>query len=81
MKPDLKDGEKVIKKIDMYYSGWDCDSEAWVVENEKGERHCIGTNHGGQYVMSIAELKSFIETYEEAVKETNEAIDLLTEKN
>lgn len=73
----LENGETVLKKISLYYSGWECDETAYVVENEKGERYCVGTNHGGRYTMPVSELKEFIAEYKDAIKQTEVAINML----
>lgn len=48
------------KKIDMYYSGWECDTRLWVMKN----RDKICTNHGIYYTVSDEEFNSYRENLE-----------------
>jgi len=70
--------EEIIYQFQLYYSGWECDDKAWIVKNSNtGKVYCVGTNHGCQYNMSIAELGDFISEYKKAISDTKKAIHLL----
>jgi len=52
----------------VMHVGWECDNEAWVIENEQGDLEVKTTSHGGVYTMSMNEL-------DEKIKETKESLD------
>lgn len=56
------------KKIEMYYSGWECDTTLWVMKN--GDKIC--TNHSVYYIVSVDEFESYrnnLENYVNKLKE------------
>lgn len=63
--------------IDVLWSGWDCDSKAWLV-NDNGAMRVVATNHGGTYFADAAFLNDKIAEYEHAIKETHMMLDRLT---
>lgn len=63
--------------IDVLWSGWDCDSKAWLV-NDNGAMRVVATNHGDTYFADAAFLNDKIAEYEHAIKETRAMLARLT---
>ena len=71
---------KKIKTFDVLWSGWECDSIAWIVEDATGKRFVIMTNHGSPQLSTVAALQERIETYQQVINDTTAAIALLDAK-
>jgi len=75
IKVDGKDF-KVLKTIEVLWSGWDCDGEAWLVnDNEKNK--LVVSSHGQKYFSDKNFLENRIIDYETAIKESLELIQML----
>lgn len=60
--------ETCSNKLDMYYSGWECDTTLWIMSNS--DKIC--TSHGDHYIMSDSEFQSYKNTlicYVETLKD------------
>lgn len=68
---------KIIFNFPVYYSGWECDYEGWIMEDTDGKKFIKLTNHGEPYVASTQELESFIKDYLGAITAMEKAIKLL----
>lgn len=66
----------VIFQFDVLWSGWECDSDAWVVETDGGLA-LVMTNHGSKYFADTSELKERISSYENTIENTNKALGML----
>ena len=71
-----KKGYKVIYTFKTYWHEWECDGYGYVVKR-KGKHSIVLTSHGDPYLATKEELEQFIETYEQAITDTKEAIALL----
>jgi len=67
---------KIIYTFKTYYHAWECDGYGNVVERE-GKRSIVLTSHGAPYLATKEELEQLIETYEQAISDTKEAIALI----
>lgn len=66
----------VLKKIDVLWSGWECDASAWVVQTDEGKK-LVMSNHGSNYFAAHAELQSRINEYQKAIDESLEMLEML----
>lgn len=64
----------LVQKVTMLYAGWECDSDAWLVELADGTRRFILTDHGRAYVGSAKDLKGQIKANEAIVAAQREAL-------
>jgi hypothetical protein len=76
--PIVVDGKpyRKIMTFSVMYSGWECDSSAWVVDAD-GENKIVMTNHGKPYFSTVAELEGLISGYQQTLNETQEAIEMV----
>ena len=70
-------GLTIYKEFSALYSGWDCDGTYYLCKDVDGSYVLVCTSHGSPYVGSPEELEDKIVEYEEVLKETREACDLL----
>lgn len=77
-KPLVVQGEsyRVLKIIDVLWSGWECDGVAWVVETPTGNR-LVMTNHGSHFFAEASALQARINSYRIAQEASEEALALL----
>ena len=68
---------KIVFHFDIAHSGWECDSEGWVVEYLNGTRRLILTNHGSPYFAEKTELLDLLDEYEKLVQRTEKAYELI----
>jgi len=69
---------KLLNKFDVYYTGWECDSEGFVVEDVKTKKQLIMlSNHGSLYIASQKELNSMLDEYKDIYKQTKELFEKL----
>lgn len=66
----------VIKKTAVYYSGWECDDTAWVVNTPTGPQ-LVMSDHGGLYFAAPEELDSKIKEYQTAISSTQDLLTIL----
>ena len=71
------DENKVIYEFKVYYSGWECDDTAWVMQCPDGRTFLKMTNHGREVIRDSIFLKKKINEYKEAIKNTEYAIKFL----
>lgn len=78
-KPVKVDGieYKRLKTIAVLHSGWECDEKAFLVETSEGNR-LVMTNHGCAYFAKPEELHSKIEEYQQALKDTQEMLGMIS---
>ena len=43
----FSDTDRVLFEFEVLWYGWDCDSDACVMQRENGERYIKTPNHGG----------------------------------
>jgi hypothetical protein len=70
--------DKVLLEFTVLWEAWECDSKAWVIERADGTRYLKMTNHGEAYEARVHELHERIADYENVLKQTREALELLT---
>ena len=61
---------------DVLWSGWECDSSVWVV-NDQGERKVVASDHGCLQFVEPSFLEERIAAYETALKETRALLALV----
>jgi hypothetical protein len=72
--PDSK--VEILKSFPVLWSGWECDSLAWVVSID-GKRQLVTTNHGRHCFESLDFLDKKLVEYAAAASDTNNALDIL----
>ena len=70
--------EGIIFSFDIYYSGWECDSKGWVVE-QNGKRFIVLTSHGEFCKAERRHLFNFIGQYKKAINNMEKALEMLNE--
>lgn len=66
---------KILKKFKILYYKWEMDDSGYVVNN--GTKNImVTTNHGRLTEMSVDYFKHKIKEYEDAIKDTKEAIKI-----
>lgn len=63
--------------IPLYYSGWECDSKAFIFTPKGEEPFLVLTDHGRPYIGTTRRLKIFIDKYRQAITITEDAISKL----
>lgn len=64
---------KCAKPFDIYYSGWEMDTKAWLMEDGT----IFTTDHGSVYEMSLKEFKRYRKEMKNVVSELNEINKIL----
>jgi len=67
---------KALKVISVYWSGWECDSAAWIVEDE-GQLRLVASNHGHKQFVEKSFLEGKLEEYKKAISDTEEMLSML----
>jgi hypothetical protein len=72
------DGQKfrALKAISVYWSGWECDSTAWIVKDGE-ELRLVASNHGGLYFADKSFLEEKLAEYKQAITETEDLLSML----
>ncbi len=72
------DGKDFVaeKVIDVFWSGWECDDKAWLV-NDDGQKRIVVSDHGHKYFTDKSFLEQKIKEYQSAIEETNEVLNQL----
>lgn len=63
----FSDTDRVLFEFELLWYGWDCDSDAWVMERENGERYIKTTNHGDDCLFSKEEVVERINYYQDTI--------------
>lgn len=66
---------QVLKKIDVLWSGWECDGIAWLVQTGDGPK-IVMSDHGQKHFDNGDELRARIFAYNEAIRETEELLKM-----
>lgn len=66
---------QVLKKIDVLWSGWECDGLAWLVQTDDGPK-IVMSDHGQKHFDDGDELRARIFAYNEAIRETEELLKM-----
>lgn len=66
---------QVLKKIDVLWSGWECDGIAWLVQTDDGPK-IVMSDHGQKHFDNGDELRARIFAYNEAIRETEELLKM-----
>lgn len=69
--------DEVLYAFNMWYSGWECDSVAWIVRFTDGERGVVETNHGSFEITHASSLEQKIREYKGAIQQTEQALAVL----
>ena len=69
--------DRVIFEFTVLWEAWECDSKAWIKERPDGTRYVAMTNHGGEYIGSVEELKERLKFYQDVEESTKKAIGLI----
>ena len=67
---------EVIKKIDVYWTGWECDNYAYLVKIDD-DNGLVVSNHGSKYFTDKKFLEDKIKEYQEAIKESQILVAML----
>lgn len=67
---------RVLKKIDVLWSGWECDGSAWLVQTDDGPK-IVMSDHGQKHFDNGDELRARIFAYNEAIRETEELLKMV----
>ena len=67
---------KADKVIDVLWSGWESDQQAWLV-NDNGVPKLVATNHGQHMFVSLGFLEERIAEYERVLSESREVLNIL----
>lgn len=64
-------GQKILAEsvIDVYWSGWECDSQAWLIKVD-GKPVIVGSNHGENMDVGVEFLEERIAAYKQAIADT-----------
>lgn len=65
---------KIIYKFPIYHHEWEMDGYGYIVENQRGSRQIIMTDHGKPYVSCLPELKIKILSYTDVIQKTEKAV-------
>jgi hypothetical protein len=65
-----------IDMCEVLWSGWECDANAWIVEDE-GKKKLVTSNHGSLYFEDASFLENKIKEYEAAIEKSKEMLALL----
>lgn len=76
----IDETDKIIFTFPVLYEGWECDSEAWVMEKSDGTRYLKMTSHGGEYIGDLSELEERCAEYTRVLNETQKAMNMLIVK-
>lgn len=60
--------KRILKEVDVAWVGWECDSEAWLVELISGEIKLLTTNHGRIIEITQDFLYNKINEYQEMIE-------------
>lgn len=71
-------GNPIKSLVRVLWSEWDCDETCWTVETEHGVR-LVGSDHGDERFYGAEFLLERIRTYENAIKESEPLLAMLTE--
>ena len=72
--------DKVIYTFPVLYEGWEMDENGYIKETDDGDRYLILTSHGMEYKADPQELRDKIDEYRNAIKMSEHALSLLTNK-
>lgn len=72
------DGQKfrVLAVTPVLWSGWECDSQAWVIERD-GQRVLVTTDHGAQVQGNEEMLRGKLVEYRQAIEDTERLLAIL----
>lgn len=67
---------KALKVISVYWSGWECDQYAWVVQDGDTTR-LVASNHGSLSFIEKSFLEKKIEEYKTAISDSQDMLNML----
>lgn len=67
--------------ITVLWDAWDCDSVWYLCKNKDNKYVLVATNHGGHYIANVSALEERLSVYQDVVKETQYAIQMLRGNN
>lgn len=70
---------KAVYKFAVYHTGWESDSEGFVVETPEGLRYVL-SDHGTKYFAKEDEVRNLISKYCRAIDDTEVAISMMNGK-
>jgi len=72
--------DKTLLEFGVMWSGWECDTMAWIIEDENGVRQLKTTSHGSPVIEDREFLIERIHAYQRSLYITQKALELLDEK-
>lgn len=77
LKIEVDEKEYIAEQIiDVLWCGWECDSSAWLV-NDEGVKKIVMTNHGSASFVDKSHLEDKIAEYEKAIADTKDMLSRL----
>lgn len=67
-------GCRILKEFRVLYAGWECDSEAWVLQLKDGRKIIAMTDHGSVHEADEISVQGRVDAYRTAIEETVAAI-------
>lgn len=68
---------RILYKFNISHIGWESDTEAWIIEDEKGKRFIKTTSHGKEIEAKEKFLDHKIKEYQDLIRETRKAKHIL----
>ena len=69
--------DKIVYKFNILYSGWELDEYGYIKQGENGKNYLELTSHGKAYKAELFEITNKIKEYEDAIRSTQKAVNLL----
>lgn len=67
---------KALKAISVYWSGWECDGTAWLVQDGK-EMRLVTSDHGSLKFTDKSFLQEKLQEYKQAISDTEDLLSML----
>ena len=68
--------KRIMKSVNVLWSGWECDSRAWLIETDHG-LELITTDHGSLVKADSGFLRDRLREYEEVLEKTREIVEIM----
>ena len=68
--------EAILFDFEILYSGWEMDSQAWVILFTDGSKSVVLTNHNIPYIAKWTEVDEIVEKYRKAILDIKTAISI-----
>ena len=65
-----------LERTDVLWSGWECDSGAWIVEDQ-GELKLVGSDHGEKIFVDASFLEERVKAYRDVIESSEKMLGML----